>query len=134
MSTSLSCSSNGELAAPSLSMELDEIDDRREGSPLSTVDGCGFRLWALAASINSQEEVLCKVPGGENGCIEAYLGRLGGSCGAEVGWRSGDEALVVPDQNDGTGLASGSVMEMDGTLPAEKGPISISLPVLYGVG
>ena len=60
---------------------------------------------------------------------------LGGKCGADVGGISGDEALVVPDQNEGTGedgdatlgIGSHSVMAIDGMLPAEKLPRSSSL-------
>jgi hypothetical protein len=92
------------------------------------VEGGGLRLGVL--SIKSQEDVLCSVLGGENGCIEPPWGKFGGSWGAEVAMRSGDDARVVPDQNDGTGLCSASLIAMDGRLPAEKGPKSISLPVL----
>jgi hypothetical protein len=113
-------------------MELEEMEDLRERSLLSVVEGCGLRLLAvLAPSMNSQDGVLCNVLRGENGWIEATRDRFGGSWGAEVGLpRSGEEALVVPDQNEGTGLASGSVIAMDGRLPAENGPRSISLPAL----
>lgn len=58
-----------------------------------------------------------------------------------MGGISGEEALVVPDQNEGTGdsgdvtlgVGSHSVIAIDGTLPAENVAKSISLPV-YGVG
>ena len=74
------------------------------------------------------------------------MGRLGGYWGADVGWLSGEEALVVPDQNEGTGeigeemlgLCSHSVMAIDGSdamLPAEKLPRSISFaPGVNDVG
>ena len=62
---------------------------------------------------------------------------IGGYDGALVDEASGDDARVVPDQNEGTGedttaalgTSSHSVMAIEGTLdpapPAEKLPISI---------
>lgn len=41
---------------------------------------------------------------------------------------------MVPDQKDGTGLGWASLMAMDGTLPAENGSRSTSVPIAYGVG
>lgn len=94
--------------------------------------------------MNSHDGAVCRGPaGGVKGLLPGGNAMLGRNCGALVGGMSGDEALVVPDQNEGTGEqdagvlegSSHSVMAIEGMLPvvpAEKFPRSISASGLKG--
>lgn len=95
--------------------------------------------------MNSQDGAVCGGPGdGVKDLPPGGNAALGGYWGADVGGISGDEARVVPDQNEGTGesgdatlgICSHSVIAMDGMLlavPAEKLPRSSSLSGLNGL-
>lgn len=127
------------MAFSSLPVESEVADVRLEWPRLLSVRGFSWPVPAWA--MNSQDGAVCGSIGEEAKdlllparccAIEAYCG------GALVGGISGEDARVVPDQNEGTsesgdatfGTCSHSLIEIDGKLPpAEKLPRSRSSAV-----
>lgn len=127
---SSSTSGMGDMVCSSLPPDKDEADVRLEWPRLLFVSG--FNWFEPVRAINSQDGAVCGSSGDANALLPASCCAMDANCGgADVGGMSGEEARVVPDQNEGTselgdatlGTCSHSLIEMDGMLPpAEKVP------------
>ena len=86
----------------SLARETEELEVLREWLRSLVVPAVFWPscIWAM----NSQDGAVCGSNGEELGFLLRRCGGIEASCdGTEMGGISGDDARVVPDQNEGTG-------------------------------